>query len=70
MLVRSDELGDELRQTRTLLFGSIHREERLGHLAARCCCLRNLRAGARIATGQRELVKAERTGEDTELQRT
>ena len=67
MLVRSDELGDELKQTRSLLFGSIHCGERLGRLAGRYCWPRDIIDSARDATGRRSLVKAEITSKDLRL---
>ena len=67
MLVRSDELGDELKQTRSLLLGSIHGGERLGRLAGRYCRPRDFIDPARDATGRRSLVKAESTSKDLRL---
>lgn len=67
MLVRSDELGDELEQTHALLFGLIHGGERLGRLAGRYCRPGDLKDSVRDATVKRSLVKAERASKDTTL---
>lgn len=69
MLVRSDELGDELEQTRALLFRSIHGGERLGRLAGRFCRPRDLKDSVRGAIAGRSLMKAERANKDSTLVR-
>ena len=69
MLVRSDELGDELELTRALLFGSIHGGERLGRKAGRYCRPRDLKDSVRGAIVRRSLMKAERAGKDSTLLR-
>jgi len=43
MLVPSDELGDELKQARSLLRGSMHGDEKLRQLADRYCCQSDMR---------------------------
>ena len=63
MLVRSDELGDELKQARSLLTGSIHGEEGLRRLADRYCCPGDLRDAVRDMKKQSMAVD-ERTDRD------
>jgi hypothetical protein len=67
MLVRSDELGDELKQTRSLLLSSIHGVDRLVRLAGRGCWSDYLKDSVRDASGRRSLVKTERTDKDLRL---
>ena len=64
MLVRSDEMGDELKQARGLLAGSLHGEERLRRLADRYCCLGDLKDAAR-ESGRHIVTVDERNGRDT-----
>jgi len=63
MLVRSDAQGDELRQTRGLLFDSIQGGERLRRLVERFCCPGDFRYAAR----RRPLNRVEKAGPQTRL---